>query len=91
MTSAARKETTLTFRATVNQRELLELAAEATGKTLTAFVLDAASVEAQRALIDRRIFRLDDAHWALFTEALDRPTVEKPRLRDLLHTPGALG
>ena len=95
MTSAAHKrearEDRISLRATASQRRMLEQAAEATGKTLTAFVLDAASVEAQRALTDRRLFLLDDASWARFVEALDRPAVAKPRLRRLLHTPSVLG
>ena len=70
---------------------MLEQAAEATGKTLTSFVLDAASIEAQRALTDRRLFLLDDVNWARFSEALDRPVVAKPRLRRLLRTPDVLG
>ena len=95
MTSSAHKREArgdrISVRATASQRRMLEQAAEATGKTLTSFVLDAASIEAQRALTDRRLFLLDDAGWAKFSEALDRPAVAKPRLRRLLRTPGVLG
>ncbi len=85
------REGRISLRATPSQRRMLEQAAEAAGKTLTAFVLDAAALEAQRALLDRRFFVLDDAQWARFIEALDEPVTERPRLRRLLNTPGVLG
>ena len=84
------REDRISVRATPTQRRVLEKAAEATGKTLTSFVLDAASTEAQRALADRRLFMLDDAQWTRFTDALERPSIEKPRLRRLLTTPSVL-
>lgn len=68
---------------------MLQQAADATGKSLTSFVLDAARLEAERALVDRRLFLVDDTTWERFTDALDRPIVEKPRLRELLKAPGA--
>lgn len=80
----------LSIRATGQQRQLLEQAAEAAGKTLTAFVLDASSVEAQRMLADRRVFVLDEASWEQFDAALQRPAVDKPQLRELLETPSVL-
>ncbi len=85
------REDRISLRATPSQRRMLEQAAEAAGKTLTAFVLDAAALEAQRALLDRRFFALDEAEWARFIEALDEPVTERPRLRRLLNTPGILG
>lgn len=94
MTSPARKsegrEDRISLRATPSQRRVLEQAAEATGKTLTSFILDAASIEAQRALADRRVFLLDDEQWARFVEALDRPAHPGPRLRRLLTEPSIL-
>ncbi len=84
------REERIYIRATASQRQALEQAAEATGKTLTAFVLDAACVEAERALIERRLFQLDEAQWNRFTTVLERPVAKKPRLRRLLTTPGIL-
>ncbi|MBI4728692.1 MAG: DUF1778 domain-containing protein [Acidobacteria bacterium] len=77
------------LRATSRQTTIIKQAAEATGKTVTSFVLDAAFVEAQRALADRRTFRLDAERWARFVEALDRRVKPKPRLRRLIERPGA--
>ncbi len=84
------REERIYVRATASQRQALEQAAEATGKTLTAFVLDAACIEAERALIDRRLFQMDDAQWNRFTTILERPVAKKPRLRRLLTTRGVL-
>ena len=94
MTSPARssepKAARLAIRASARQDRIIRQAAEATGKTVTSFVLDAAYTEAQRSLADRSLFRLDEPQWKRFTDALERPTVKKPRLRKLLRTPGVL-
>ena len=84
------REERVYFRATSRQRRIIEQAAEATGKTVTSFVLQAACLEAERALVDRRLFLLDEDAWERFTEALDRPAQDRPRLRELLRTPGVL-
>jgi uncharacterized protein (DUF1778 family) len=91
MTMAQSKEARverLELRVSARQANVIRQAAGATSKTVTAFVLDAAYVEAQRALADRRMFRLDAERWERFVAALDRPVVEKPRLRRLLREPG---
>ena len=81
----------ISLRTTSKQRHLLEQAAEATGKTLTSFILEAAHVEAQRALADpRRLFLVNDEQWAAFMEALDAPVSYKPGLDRLLNTPSIL-
>src|SRR5438105_3009090 len=78
------------LRASSRQTAVIRHAAEATGKTISAFMLDAAYLEAQRALADRRLFSLDAKQWERFVEALDRPTTKKPRLRRLMHEPSVL-
>lgn len=80
----------LEIRATPRQTAAIRQAAEALHKTVSAFVLDAAFLEAQRALADRRLFSLDACRWELFVRALDRPPKEKPRLRTLIEQPGVL-
>lgn len=74
----------LELRASRRQASVIKQAAEASGKTVTAFILDAAHVEAQRELADRRIFSLDKDKWGQFVKALDRPAKSKPRLQRLL-------
>lgn len=78
------------LRASPRQTAVIRQAAEARGKTISSFMLDAAYAEAQRDLADRRLFRLDEARWARFIRALDRPSTAKPRLRKLMQTPSAL-
>jgi len=78
------------LRASTRQTTVIKQAAEATGKTVTAFVLDAAYLEAQRALTDRRLFLLDSKDWTRFTHALDRPARSRPRLRKLMEMPSIL-
>jgi len=80
----------LELRASPSQTSAIRQAAAATAKTVTAFVLDAATIEAQRALADRRLFRLDPERWERFVHALDRPVKAKPRLGKLMRRPGVL-
>lgn len=81
----------LELRASQRQTTVIKQAAEATGKTVTSFVLDAAYLEALRALADRRLFSLDARQWERFVTALDRPVTKKPRLRRLLREPSVPG
>jgi len=81
----------LELRTSSRQAEVIRQAATITEKTVTAFVLDAATLEAQRALADRSLFRLDFARWQRFVNALDRPAKEKPRLRKLMRRSSILG
>ena len=78
------RETRLNLRASARQDTLIRLAAQASNKTVTAFILDSASTAAEQVLADRRWFMLDDAAWAAFQDALERPAVIKPRLAELL-------
>jgi uncharacterized protein (DUF1778 family) len=78
------RETRLNLRATARQDTLIRLAARASNKTVTDFILDSASNAAEQVLADRRWFMLDDAAWAAFEDLLDRPAVIKPRLTELL-------
>lgn len=78
------RDARLNIRATARQDALIRLAAHATSKTVTEFVLDSASNAAEQVLADRRWFLLNDAAWAAFEDSLERPPVVKPRLRELL-------
>ncbi len=78
------------LRASPRQTAVIRQAAEASGKTVSSFMLEVAYREAQRALADRRLFRLDESQWLRFIKALDRPARAKPRLRKLMETPSAL-
>lgn len=80
----------LALRASVRERELLYRASRASGTTLSEFVLGAATTAAENALADRTRFELPARQWTEFVELLDRPPLDKPRLRALLTEPSVL-
>jgi uncharacterized protein (DUF1778 family) len=71
------------LRATASQETLIKVAAERQGVNVTDFIIRSACEKAEQTLSDQRHFALDDKQWKLFMQALDRPPVEKPRLRRL--------
>jgi uncharacterized protein (DUF1778 family) len=75
------------IRVAPGQRDLIDQAARATGKTRTEFILDAVTKEAENTLLDQRVFRLDDVQWRAFIDALDAPTPPSDALRKLMTTP----
>nr|MBS0020973.1 DUF1778 domain-containing protein [Gammaproteobacteria bacterium] len=83
----AERSARLGLRATPQQEALIRRAAEVTNKSVTEFVLDSACEAAEHALLDRRLFLVDEDQWEAFQEALDRPAEAKPRLRKLMQTP----
>ena len=74
----------LNIRIKSGQRELIERAAKELDQTVSEFVRDAAVREARHALLDRTTFHIDDETWQTFNDALDAPTQDNPRLRDLV-------
>lgn len=77
-------------RASTSVKKLLQEAARSCHKNVSEFLLDAGVIAANQALADRRHFVLNDAQWAAFQQALDRPVQAKPRLKKLLSDPGIL-
>lgn len=77
----------LAVRLSEQQRELIDRAAGAEGRTVTDFTVRAAVAHARDVLADRQLFLLDDAAWAELNEILDRPTARHPRLEKLFDTP----
>jgi len=77
----------LSMRILPETRQLIDEAAELTGKTVTDFVLDAARNAAQNTLLDRTVIRLNDKAYAAFVALLDAPPKPKERLRKSLQTP----
>lgn len=78
------KATPLNIRIRLEQRRLIEQAAETMDKTVSDFVRDAALREANDALLDKTAFQLDEKAWEQFNAALDCPPDENHRLQDLL-------
>lgn len=89
-TSARPKNERIALRVSSAQRVLLDEASRAEETTLSEFVLHAAIRRAEDVLADRRRFLLSEDAWKAFVDLLDRPAVEKPRLRRLMTTPSIL-
>ncbi|HVY91314.1 MAG TPA: DUF1778 domain-containing protein [Bryobacteraceae bacterium] len=75
---------TINIRATRTQKDLIDRAAEALGRSRSDFMLDTACREAETVLLDRRYFSLADEQFRKFAAMLDRPPKDNPGLRRLL-------
>lgn len=87
--SSDARDVTINIRTRAATRALIDHAAQAQGKTRSEFMLEAARIAAEEALLDRRLFVLDDARWSAFQKALDAPAKSHARLKRLLREPGA--
>lgn len=67
-----------------NQLDLIDSAASLCGKTRSAFILEAAYRAAEEALLDWRLFCLNDEQWKAFNEALDASPTKNEKLIELL-------
>lgn len=90
MSVAKRREDRLEVRLSPTAKQLLQRAALAENKTVSAFVLDSGLTAATEALTDRREFVLNSKQYQAFVAALDAPGKPKPRLEKLLKTPSVL-
>lgn len=86
--ASAKKSEVVNIKVEQNQRDLIDAAASLCGKSRSAFMLDAATSAAKEALLERRVFVLNDEQWEAFNLILDRPAKENPRLKKLLTEPG---
>lgn len=84
MNAPAIREKTINLRTTSAQKAVIERAAESSGKTRTAFILDATLQRAESVLADRTRFVLSDAQMKRFVTALDAPLPDPDALRALL-------
>jgi uncharacterized protein (DUF1778 family) len=83
--SPSRKKRSERFNVRASDREarLIRLGAEHRGVNITNFILESACVRAEQEIADARFFELSSKDWRRFSEALDRPTQLKPRLKKL--------
>ncbi len=68
----------------MHQEALLRLAAAATERTMTDFILDSAVAHAERVLADRRWFAATDEQFEALLRALDAPLPSSSKLEALL-------
>ena len=82
--TGAPRSARLGLRATPAQETVLRRAAEATHKSLTDFILDAAYQAAEQTLLDQRLFMVTGSQYQAILDMLDRPVSDNPGLADLL-------
>lgn len=82
----AGKSANINIRVAPAQRHLIDQAAQLVGKSRTEFILDVATREAERTLLDQRLFFLDEAQWTAFIDVLDAPAQPSEELRKLMTT-----
>lgn len=81
----------LDLRLTEEQDALIRRAAEQDTRSISDFVLSAATLEAQRRLADQRLFILNEEDHARFEEILQAPPTDDPKLRKLFDRPSPFG
>jgi uncharacterized protein (DUF1778 family) len=75
---------TISIRAKVGQRDLIDQAANRLGRSRSDFMLEAACRQAEDVLLDQTYFALDKKRFAAFQAMLDKPPVPTDRLRRTL-------
>ena len=81
----------LDLRLTEEQDALIRRAAEQDTRSISDFVLSAATLEAQRRLADQRFFMLNEEDHARFEEILESSPTDDPKLRKLFDRPSPFG
>jgi len=81
------KRQTLNIRIRPEDRELIDRAAQASGKNRTDFILDAARRAAADAVLDQVIFNVTPEAFDAFLARLDAPPQPNDRLRKTMRTP----
>lgn len=74
----------LNIRIKSHQRRLIEQAAVASDKTVSDFVREVTLREARNTLLDQTAIQFTAQAWEAFTQALDAPPRDNPRLHDLM-------
>jgi uncharacterized protein (DUF1778 family) len=74
----------INLRVAPQQQMLIQRGAELKQKSVSQFILESACAVAEQALLDQRLFFVDEEQWNSFQEALNRPAEVKPALKKLL-------
>jgi uncharacterized protein (DUF1778 family) len=82
--AATTRDQAINIRASRQQRELIDQAAQVLGKSRSEFMLETICRRAEDVLIDRTFFQLDDDAFSRFSAMLDAPAAPSNELRDLL-------
>ena len=84
MTKSATRSDNINIRVSPEMLGLIDRAARVFGKTRTNFILDTVRQAAEDAILDQRLFLLDETQWQAFNKALDAPMAENAQLQSLL-------
>jgi uncharacterized protein (DUF1778 family) len=74
----------ISLRIKERQLDLINQAAEISGKSRSSFMLDASCENAINILLDQRLFRVDEEKFQQFQDVLDAPVEDNPALRAVL-------
>ena len=78
------RNTTLNIRTTDKNKSLLQQAAVMLGTTVSGFLLNTATEKAHKLIQNQKHFSLDDEHWDIFCQTLDRAPSNNSKLEELL-------
>jgi uncharacterized protein (DUF1778 family) len=78
------RDQAINIRASRQQRELIDMAAQVLGKSRSEFMLETICRQAEDVLMNRTFFQLDDNAYARFSAMLDAPATPSDELRELL-------
>jgi uncharacterized protein (DUF1778 family) len=76
-----RKDDVIQIRASAETKAVLNRAASLRGQKLSEFMLESARREAEEAILDQRMFFLDEKAHARFLALLDSPPSPSPKVR----------
>lgn len=76
----------INIRANAKQRDLIDLAAERSGRSRSDFMLEAACRQAEDVLLDQAFFSVNAGTFAELQTLLDQPLPPSDKLRRLLKT-----
>ncbi len=85
--SVPQKRETLNLRIRPEERNLIDRAAKARGKNRTDFVLDAARLAAEEALLDQALISVSSQAYSAFLTRLDAAPRPSERLRKTMQAP----
>lgn len=91
MTATTAKTLRIALRTTPRQEVLIQSAAAQTDRTVSEFILNAATIEAEKVLADRRWFAVTAEQLEAVEEALDAPMPSTDRLARLWNRPSPFG
>lgn len=84
MPKATLRSDNINIRVSPDMLGLIDRAANVYGKTRSNFIIDTVRQAAEDAILDQRLFILDDAQWQSFNAALDAPLADNAKLQALL-------